>query len=105
MVCVVCCVRVWVWLKKSRNTHVLCESVQDEKLLCAECAGVPKLAAHKYSDICYCRNGRDGLAYGALKLSALHLSPVDYFGNYIFEISIQNCITCTINCASTLSFI
>ena len=36
-------------VKKSRNTHLRCGSVQDEKLLCAECAGVPKLAAHKYS--------------------------------------------------------
>ena len=53
----------------------------------------------------YCRNGRDGLAYGALKLSALRLSPMDYFGNYIFEISRQNCIICTINSASTLTFI
>ena len=26
-------------------------SVRDEKLLCAECAGVPKLAAHKYAAI------------------------------------------------------
>ena len=40
-------------VKKSRNTHVRCGSVRDEKLLCAECAGVPKLAAHKYSDIHY----------------------------------------------------
>ena len=50
--------------------------------------------------------GRLGpLAHSALKLSALHLSPVDYFENYIFEISRQNCIICTINCASTLTFI
>jgi len=28
---------------------------------------------------------REGLASGALKLSALHLSPMDYFENYIFE--------------------
>jgi len=27
------------------------------------------------------------MAYGALKLSALLLSPVDHFENYIFEIS------------------
>ena len=27
-----------------------CGSVRSEELLCAECAGVPKLAAHKYSD-------------------------------------------------------
>ena len=26
------------------------QSVRDEKLLCAECAGVPKLTAHKYSE-------------------------------------------------------
>ena len=26
-----------------------CGSVRDEKLLCAECAGVPELAVHKYS--------------------------------------------------------
>ena len=35
--------------KLSRNAHVRCVSVQSEKLLCAECAGVPKLVAHKYS--------------------------------------------------------
>ena len=35
--------------KKSKNAHVWCGGVQDEKLLCAECAGVPKLTAHKYS--------------------------------------------------------
>ena len=34
----------------SKNAHVRCGSVQDEKILCVECAGVPKLAAHKYSD-------------------------------------------------------
>ena len=55
--------------------------------------------------IYYCRNGREGLAYGALKLSALCLSPVDHFGNYIFEISRLNCIICTINWASTLTFV
>ena len=55
--------------------------------------------------IYYCRNGRDGLAHGALKLSALSLSPVDYFEYYIFEIKRQNCIVCTIDCASTLTFI
>ena len=32
----------------SKNTHVRCGSVRSEKLLCAECAGVPELAAHKY---------------------------------------------------------
>ena len=31
--------------KFSKNAHVWCGSVQSEKLLCAECAGVPKLAA------------------------------------------------------------
>ena len=36
--------------KNSKNAHVWYESVREEKLLCAECAGVPKLAAHKYSD-------------------------------------------------------
>ena len=36
--------------KFPKNTHVPCGSVRSEKLLCAECAGVPKLAAHKYSD-------------------------------------------------------
>ena len=36
--------------KNSKNTHVQCGSVQDEKLFCAECVGVPKLAPHKYSD-------------------------------------------------------
>ena len=35
--------------KNSIKTHVQCGSVLDEKLLCAECAGAPKLAAHKYS--------------------------------------------------------
>ena len=35
--------------KFSKNPHVRCGSVQSEKLLCAKCAGVPKLAAHKYS--------------------------------------------------------
>ena len=34
----------------SKNTHVRCGSVQSEKLLCAECADLPELAAHKYSD-------------------------------------------------------
>ena len=53
----------------------------------------------------YCQNGRKGLAYGALKRSALCLSPVDFFKNYIFEIRRQNCIICTINFASTLTFI
>ena len=36
-------------VKKSRNTHLRCGSVRNEKLLCAECADVPKLAARKYS--------------------------------------------------------
>ena len=36
--------------KLSKNAHVRCGSVRSEKLLCAECAGVPKLAAHKYSE-------------------------------------------------------
>ena len=31
------------------NTQVRCGSVRSEKLLCAVCAGVPKLAAHKHS--------------------------------------------------------
>ena len=35
--------------KLSKYAHSRCGSVQSEKLLCAECAGVPKLAAHKYS--------------------------------------------------------
>ena len=35
--------------KIPKNTHVRCGSVRSEKLLCAECAGVPKFAAHKYS--------------------------------------------------------
>ena len=35
--------------KNSKNTHVRYRSVRAEKLLCAECAGVPKLAALKYS--------------------------------------------------------
>ena len=33
----------------SKNIHVRCGSVRREKLLCAECAGVPEFAAHKYS--------------------------------------------------------
>ena len=37
--------------KFSENTHVRCGSVQSEKLLCAECAVVPKFAAPKYSAI------------------------------------------------------
>ena len=36
-------------VKFSKNTHVQCGSVRSEKLLCAECAGVPKVATHKYS--------------------------------------------------------
>ena len=38
--------------KIPKNTHVRCgsvRSVRSEKLLCAECASVPKLASHKYS--------------------------------------------------------
>ena len=35
--------------KLSKNAHVRCGNVRSEKLLCAECAGVPKLPAHKYS--------------------------------------------------------
>ena len=35
--------------KFSKNTHLRCWIVGSEKLLCAECAGVPKVAAHKYS--------------------------------------------------------
>ena len=38
--------------KFSKNAHVRCGSVRSEKLLCAECVGVPKLAAHKYSAFC-----------------------------------------------------
>ena len=38
----------------SKNTHVRCGSVRSEKLLCAECVGVPELAAHKYSDEMVC---------------------------------------------------
>ena len=34
----------------SKHTHMRCGSVQREEVLFAECAGVPKLAAHKYSD-------------------------------------------------------
>ena len=34
---------------KNTHTHVQCGSELSEKLLCAECAGVPKLAALKYS--------------------------------------------------------
>ena len=36
--------------KLSKNKQVRCGSVRSEKLLCTECAGVPKLGAHKYSD-------------------------------------------------------
>ena len=35
--------------ENSKNTDVRCGSVRVKKLLCAECAGVPKLTAHKYS--------------------------------------------------------
>ena len=35
--------------KFSKNACVWCWSVRSEKLLCKECAGVPKLTAHKYS--------------------------------------------------------
>ena len=35
--------------KFSKSTHVRCGSVRSKKLLSAECAGVPKLAAYKYS--------------------------------------------------------
>ena len=45
----------------------------------------------------YCQNRWKGLALGALKVSALHFRPVDYFKNYIFGISMKNvkkwCIT------------
>ena len=45
----------------------------------------------------YCRNRWKGLALGALKVSALHFRPMDYFKNYIFGISMKNvkkwCIT------------
>ena len=34
-------VRVWVW-QKNKKAHVQCGSAQDEKLLCAECGGVPR---------------------------------------------------------------
>ena len=33
--------------KNYKNAHVWCGSVRDEKLLCTECASVPKLVAHK----------------------------------------------------------
>ena len=36
--------------KFSKNAHVRCGSVWSEKLLYAECEGVPKLALHKYSE-------------------------------------------------------
>ena len=36
--------------KNLKEVHVQCLSVRGEKLLCAECAGVPKLTAHKYPD-------------------------------------------------------
>ena len=39
--------------KFSKNAHVWCGSVRSEKLLCTECASVPKLAAHQYSDAQY----------------------------------------------------
>ena len=37
--------------KFSKNVHVRCGSVPSEKLMCAECAGVPKLTPHKYSGL------------------------------------------------------
>ena len=36
--------------KFSKNAQVRCKSEQSKKLLCPECAGVPKLAAHKCSE-------------------------------------------------------
>ena len=35
--------------KLKKNAYVRFGSVRDVKLFCGECAGVPKLAAHKYS--------------------------------------------------------
>ena len=37
--------------ENSKSTHVRCGSVRVKKLLCAECADVPKLNAHNYSGI------------------------------------------------------
>ena len=39
--------------KNYKKTHVQCESVRIKKLLCAECAGVLKMSAHKYSEFAY----------------------------------------------------
>ena len=36
-------------IKNFKNAHLRWVCVQDEKLLCTECAGVPKMTAHKYS--------------------------------------------------------
>ena len=44
------------------------------------------------------------MAYGALKLSALHFPPIDHFVINIFEISRRNCIISMINCTSSRSF-
>ena len=48
--------------------------------------------------------GKVGLAYGALKLSALHFRPVDHFVSHIFEISRKNSIISIINFISSRSF-
>ena len=54
--------------KFSKNAHVWCGSVRSKNLLCTECAGVPKLTAHKYS-------GKISLPLVALvKAFTLHLN-------------------------------
>ena len=37
-----------------------------------------------------CRNRWEGLAHIALKVSALHFCPVDFFNTYIFRIRMKN---------------
>ena len=44
------------------------------------------------------------MAHGAVKLSALHFRPVDYFASHIFEISRENCIISIKNFTSSCSF-
>ena len=63
--------------KFSKNTHVRCGSVQSKKLLCAECAGVPKLAAHKYSG--------NYLFKKTLKVFLLHWIELFYYNTTILH--------------------
>ena len=44
------------------------------------------------------------MAHGALKLSALHFRPMDYFVSHIFEINRENYIIFIYNFTSSRSF-